>query len=85
MEPLEEWKADVKILAGIWSGHFHDLLFPHWHETYNEGPAPSSLLLKHNQVKHPLFILRMILNLPNWMSTSILLNVLHSNSNMNSF
>lgn len=61
---LEPWKrvqmADMMILAGIWSGHFHGLLFPHWHETYSEGPAPTSLLLKRNQGKHPLFILRMI-------------------------
>lgn len=65
MEQLKQWIADIKIPAGIWSGHFHDLLSPHWHETYSEGPAPSSLLLKHNQGKHPLFILRMILSLPN--------------------
>lgn len=49
------------------------------------GPCSQSLLLKRNQVKHPLFILRMIWNPPNWMSTSILLNVFHSNSDMNSF
>lgn len=72
------------MLAGLWTGPFHDMCFPQWDEIYNEGPTPKYPSVETQPRKTSSIYFKNDIKSTKQNVYQHLLNAFHSNPNMNS-